>query len=142
MRLRARRGNTLVEFALVAVALFLVLLGALEMGRMMLVTSNVAHAARVGLRYAIVHGSTNTGAGVYGPSSGADPSQIVSIIKDYARGGLVDPARLQITVTYPDGGSNAVGSRVTVRLAYPYDPFTLLPVGALLGSTAQGVITF
>ncbi len=137
-----QRGSTLLEFALVAVVLFLVLFGALEMGRMLVVYTTVANSARIGLRYAVVHGQTNTGTGTAGPSSLADTAEIVKAVKDYAKAGLLNVSRLSISVGYPDGGSNAPGSRVTVRVVYPYDPFTLLPLGVLLGTTSQGVITF
>ena len=141
-RFRRRRGGTLVEFAFVAVQLFLVLFAALEFGRMVLVYTNVANAARVGARYAIVHGSTRTGSGVNGPSGPGQTVYIVNAVKDFARPGLLDTSRLAITVTYPDGNSNAPGSRVTVRVVYSYDPFTILPLRVPLGSTTEGIITF
>ena len=138
----ARRGNTQVEFALVAVQLFLVIFAAVEFCRMVLVYTNIANAARVGARYAITHGSKRTGTGPNGPSGpGNNPPEILSVIRDYARGGLLDPSDLQITVTYPQG-FNDPGYKVHVRVTYLYKPLTLLPIGATLGSETQGVITF
>ncbi len=137
-----RRGSAQVEFALVAFTLFLTLFGALELGRMVVVYTTVANAARVGVRYAIVHGVTNTGTGTSGPSGAGDTTEIVKVVKDYAKGGLLDGGKLAITVSYPDAGLNAPGSRVAVRVVYPYDPFTLLPLGVGLGTTTTGVITF
>jgi Flp pilus assembly protein TadG len=137
-----RRGSTMVEMALVGVLLFLLLLAAVEFGRMVLVYTNVANSARVGVRYAIVHGSTNTGTGAAGPNGPGATTEIVNVVKDYAKSGLLDRNRMTITVTYPDGGLNSPGSQVSVRVTYPYDPLSVLPLGVTLGSQTTGVITF
>ncbi len=61
MTRRSRRaGTSLVEFSVVALLSVLMLLFIVEMGRMLLVYTTVANAARAGLRYAVVHGSTRT----------------------------------------------------------------------------------
>ncbi len=138
----SQRGSTLVEFALVAVQLCLVLFAVFEFGRMVLVTTTVANAARAAVRYAIVHGATRTGTGVDGPSSPADTSQISAHVITYASMGLVDTTRLNITITYPDATTNNPGSRVVVKVVYPYDPFTVLPLHVNLGTTAEGIIAF
>ncbi len=136
------RGSTPVEFALVAFQLFLVIFAALEFCRMVVVYTNVANAARVGARYAITHGSYRTGAGADGPSGpGNNPTEVVNVVKDYARSGLLDLSKLEITVTYPNT-LNDPGNPVTVKVVYPYDPFTVLPLGVRLGSTTEGIITF
>jgi Flp pilus assembly protein TadG len=125
-----------VEFALISVVLFLVIFGALEMGRMVVVYTTLANAARVGARYAIVHGATNTGAGASGPNGPGSVAEIVAVVKDYAKGGLLNTNTLAVTVTYPDGGANGPGARVRVRAVYPYDPFTLLPIRVPIGSNS------
>lgn len=140
-RRRLQRGAGLIEFALVALQLMLVLLSLLEFGRMVLVSTSVANAARTGVRYAIVHGSTRTGTGVDGPSSSGSTTNVSDNVKYYAGAGLLDPARLTVTVAYPDGNNNP-GSRVRVTLNYPYDPFTVLPLRVNLASTSEGVISF
>lgn len=144
MRSRKRvhqRGSSIVEFALVAVQLMLVLLSLLELSRMVLVTTAVANAARTGIRYGIVHGATRSGAGADGPSGPGQTTQIENNIRYYAGAGLVNTSRLSITVNYPDG-NNAPGSRIRITIGYPYDPFTVLPLGVNLGSTSEGVISF
>ncbi|HUQ92732.1 MAG TPA: TadE/TadG family type IV pilus assembly protein [Bryobacteraceae bacterium] len=140
-RKAARRGSTLIEFALVAVQLCLVLFSIIEFSRMVLVSTTVAHAARTAVRYAIVHGGTRTGSGVDGPSGPDGYTEISSNAKAYARSGLLDTGRMTVTVNYPDG-NNDVGSRVSVTVVYPYDPFVVLPLRFNLGSTTQGVICF
>lgn len=143
------RGSALVEFAFVAFQLLLLIFAALEFCRMVLVYTNVANAARVAARYAITHGSKRTGSGVDGPSGPGNVTNICNVVTDYAKSGLLDTSKLPcaaspgtgIYVTYPNGTSDP-GNPVTVTVVYPYDPFTVLPLGVRLGSTTQGVITF
>jgi Flp pilus assembly protein TadG len=136
---RRCQGNTQVEMALVGVLVFLLLFAGVEFGRMALVYTNVANAARVGARYAIVHGNTNEDAATTnGPG---DTAEIEAIVRDYTKGGLLDANRLNITVSYPDANLNTPGSHVTVRVTYPYDPFVVLPLGITMGSQTTGVIT-
>ena len=124
--------------------LSMMVLGVVEMGRMVLVYTTVANAARAGARYAIVHGSSRVaGAGstnASGPSS--NPAQVLTVVTNFARAGMLTTSRLVITVAYP-GSSNAPGQLVNVTVKYPYDPLTTwLPLRVNLGSTTQGVIAF
>ena len=64
------------------------------------------------------------------------------MVKDYTRGGLLDTNKLTVTVTYPQGGLNSLGSTVRVRGAYPYDPFTVLPLGVTMGSHTTSLIVY
>jgi Flp pilus assembly protein TadG len=144
-RRRARlAGQSLVEFSLVSFMLCMLVLAVFEMGRVVLVYTTVANAARAGGRYAIVHGSSRAvGAGstnASGPSN--NPAQVVTVIKNFAGAGLLTTSRLVITVAYP-AASNAPGQLVNVTVLYPYDPLTRwLPFRVNLGSTTQGVIAF
>jgi Flp pilus assembly protein TadG len=137
------RGQTLVEFSLVAFLTIVLLLSIVEISRMVLVYTTVANAARAGARYAIVHGATRTGSGVDGPSGPtANPLQVVTVVRNFASAGLLSPGILVITVNYP-GASNAPGQTVTVAVVYPYDPLTTyFPLRVRLGSLSQGVISF
>ena len=142
-RMGSRRGSTLVEFSLSAFLLVMVILSAFEFTRMLLVYTAVANAARAGARYAIVHGGTRSGAGVDGPSSSADHSQVDAVVRAFASTGALDVNNLTTTVTYPT--DNKPGSVVIVTTVYPYDPFLgwfNRFSGFTLGSTSRGVITF
>ncbi|HEV8416340.1 MAG TPA: TadE family protein [Bryobacteraceae bacterium] len=140
--LRAR-GQTLVEFALVAILTVILLLSVVEISRMVLVYTTVANAARTGARYAIVHGATRTGSGVDGPSGPTgNPPQVLTVVRNFASAGLLTTASLIITVSYPSA-SNAPGQPVSVSVIYPYDPLTTyFPLRVRLGSVSQGVIAF
>jgi Flp pilus assembly protein TadG len=144
-RLKKTDGGTLVEFSVVTLLLIMVMLGVVEIGRMVLVYTTIANSARAGARYAIVHGHDRSGgSGVDGESGpGNDPTQVVTVVKNFASAGLLRLSNANVTVRYSP--SNTVGSTVTVKVVYTYDPFvsyfrTLLNVR--IGSTSQGVITF
>ena len=142
--LAGRSGQTLVEFSVVAVLTAIMLLFVVEMGRVLLVYTTVANAARAGMRYAIVHGSTRSAGSTVDNASGpgADPTQVVTVVKNFASGGLLTASRLVVHVTYP-GGSNAPGQYVTISVVYPYDPLTTYFSKTLrLGSATQGIIVF
>ena len=138
-RLRsARRGSTLIEFALISFLLLMVLFVSIEMDRMLFVYTNLADAAKAGTRYAIVRGADRTS----GASTAADPSPVVNRVKNYITG--IDPANLTVTVSYPDGNSNALAKHVKVVVQYIYDPwagFGLIK-GVTLSATSQGIIAF
>ena len=142
---RARsRGQALAEFSIVSLMVCILALAVSEMGRVILVYTTVANAARAGMRFAAVHGSSRaSGAGssnASGPSG--NPPQVLAVVNDFASAGLLTTSRLVITVSYP-GGSNAPGQPVNVTVSYPYDPLTTwLPFRVSLGSTTQGMIAF
>lgn len=143
-RARGRTGQALVELALVCFLLVFMLFAAFEISRMLLVYNSLANAARVGVRYASVHGSTNTGSGIDAPSGPGNTVNVENVVRNYARTSLLDVTRLNITVSYPTGGAsaNAPGSRVRVRVLYVYDPFIVIPLGVRLGSLTEGIIVF
>jgi hypothetical protein len=53
---RPRRGSTLLEFTLVGIPLIFVMISTFEMSRGMWLYHSLAHAAKTGARYAVVHG--------------------------------------------------------------------------------------
>ena len=138
-----RQGATMVEFLLVSVQLCLLMLAAFEFGRMVLIYTNVANAARIGVRYAITHGSSRIGAA--GTTDGpATAAQIEAMVRDYARSGLVDTSRVIVTVAWPT--NKEPGTPVSVTVTYQYDPFLVAAFGAVLnvnmGTTTKGYITY
>ena len=142
MNLRSRRnrlsemnGQTLVEFSLSILMLVMLLLGVFEISRMLLVYTTISNAARVGVRYAMVHGSHNS----------VSTSAIQQAVKNYLGPATVNTGNATVTVNYPDTGScTNPGCRVTVSVSYPYNPFTnYFPIGSIhVRTTSQGVITF
>jgi Flp pilus assembly protein TadG len=135
------RGATLVEFSLVAFLLCLLLFACIEFDRMALVYVGVANSARTGARYAIVHGYSRTGSGPDGPSGPANTAQVLTVVRNFAGAAILNVSTLNIAVNYPDG-SNTPGSRVSVTVVYPYDPFTVLPLRVNIRSSSTGIIAF
>jgi Flp pilus assembly protein TadG len=148
--LTGRSGQTLVEFSVVTVLTVLMLLFVVEMGRMVLVYTTVANAARAGVRYAIVHGSSRAVGTTVNSASGplSNPPQVLTVISNFAGAGLLTTSRLVVNVTYPDSAvlpdvANAPGHNVKITVVYPYDPLTTYFSKTLrLGSAAQGIIVF
>jgi Flp pilus assembly protein TadG len=149
---RQRRGQALVEFALVAPVFFLLLFSIIEFGRAIYYVQILNNAAREGARYAIVHGNESTNP--TGPPPGypiqtnADPfaGAVKQVVRDYAIGviGNVGTSDFVVTVCYvqpasgpmyqcPDNNAgNDMGTgnngrtnppqNVTVTLKYAYKP--------------------
>jgi len=130
----------------------LVIFASIEFDRMILVYTTVANSAKVGVRYAIVHGGHRSGgSGADGASGAADPSQVRTVIKNFASAGILNTALLDdahVSVQYLDSSDpttdpgNTIGSRVSVTVTYPYDPFVVLPLHVNLSSSAQGIIVY
>ena len=134
----AQRGSAIVEFSFVAVLLMLVVFAGIEFDRMVLVYTAVAHSARAGVRYAIVHGSDRTGAGD-AASGPLDQSAVIAKVQQFATG-FLNTAVLNVVVQYP--GNNKPGSVVKVTVTYPYDPIVALPLKVNITSSTQGIIVF
>lgn len=129
-RLRSESGQGLVEFTISAFVLVMLMIGVVEVGRLVLVYTTISNAARAGARYAIVHGA----------NSPATASQVQSTVTGYLAAAPMTTGNATVTVT---GAGGAIGSTVTVTVTYPYDPFSAyFPLSVNLGSTSQGVITF
>ncbi len=82
---RFRSGQAAVEFALLGSVLLLLFFGLLELGLLFQTRLVLAHAARVGLRQAVVDG-------------GASP-RAVRVFEDQLRLGGVDPRRAEVSIS-------------------------------------------
>lgn len=124
MRLRRQDGAAVVEFAILAWLLFMLLFGIIEFSLMFYDKAVITNASREGARKAIVFRSDATGN--YLPYGQAD---IEAVVNNYAQGNLVtfasSPATPTTTVTY-ETGTPVRGETVTVDVTWQYD-FLLLP---------------
>lgn len=143
-RTPGNRGQTLIEFCLSVLMLVMLLIGVVEISRMVVVYTTVANAVKTGTRYAIVNGSDASSPS--GPS--ADDATVIGIVKNFASAGGLNTANLTVHVNYYSVGGvtpacNNVGCWVQVTASYPYDPLTsYFPISTNLGSTSEGAITF
>jgi Flp pilus assembly protein TadG len=127
---RTERGANLVEAALALLLTLTILFGIMEFGRAVWSYNTVAHAAREGARFAMVHGKAS--------KSPATQATVQAVVRRQAIGLL--PANTQVVVTWiPD---NAPGSAVKVAVTYNFSsivPFVSSSVMSLKG-TSQMVI--
>ena len=136
---RDRRGQSLVEFGLVSLTLVMLLFGVIEMCRLALVYTTIANAARVGVRYATVHGTDNS---VTVPTIQGVVNSYLSAATVYA----VNPPKVcyaSFIYTNCPQTPTAPGTPVTVQVSYTYNPITsYFPIHVILSSTSQGEIAF
>jgi Flp pilus assembly protein TadG len=138
-RRSSQGGSSIIEFAFITFLLMLVIFASIEFDRLMLVYTTVANSARAGARYAIVHGSDRTGTG--DPASGpGNTANVETVVRNFAGSGMLDTARLNVSVEYPT--NNKPGSEVRITVIYPYDPFVFLPLKVNLNSRTRGIIVF
>ena len=123
----SRRGQAMVEFALVAPVFFLVLFAIIEGGRFMFYYETLNHATREGARYAIVNGANSLGCPTGPPAPLSTPcdiagNDVVARVRAAAFG--VPPAGITVVPTW--NPNNGRGSIVTVEASYTYS--TLVPL--------------
>jgi Flp pilus assembly protein TadG len=124
------RGQSLVEFSICVFLMVMLMLGVVEIGRMVLVYTTCANAAKAGVRYAEVHGV----------DSAASTTDVQTVVQNYLSAAPLTATNATITSS---GLGGAIGTMVTVTVVYPYDPLsTYFPLSVSVGSTSQGVITF
>jgi len=125
--LNNRKGQALVEFALLLPFIMLVLIGIVEFGRAWNAKQMVTDAAREGARWAVVGNPLIT-----------TQQQVSDTVKRYiARGGF-DTS--QVTITYPDGFKTGTGNITTVTVAMSHRFVALHKLITLL-TNSSGVMT-
>jgi Flp pilus assembly protein TadG len=128
IRKHGERGATMVEFAMIAPILFLVIFGVIEMGLLFQAWVSVQHGSELGARFAVVGASTCT-------SGGSD--RMTCIISEARKGvgQLKNPNSATITVdswdfpSYTVKTSNSAGGEcdaVQVTVTYTYNVITPL----------------
>lgn len=154
---RSARGQSLVEFALVLPILILMLVGTLDLGRVVLANDTVSTAAREAARYAIVHGATAVDlcpAGPPAPDSYVPPAPTADCpfvapskdaIREVARRWAMSagsPVVIEVCYgagcsgnTDAVGATNARGTPVTVTVRST----VTMAAGGLIGLSGVGV---
>jgi Flp pilus assembly protein TadG len=155
----SRRGQTLVEFAMVLPVLMIMLVGTLDLGRVVLANDTVGAAAREAARYAIVHGANAVDAcpaGPPAPESYVPPAPSADCpylapskeaIREVAvRWAISAGAPVVVQVCYGDGCSgdtdttgatNARGTPVTVTVRSTVN----MAAAGLIGISSFGVVS-
>lgn len=122
---KKRLGVAAVEFAVVAPLFFLLLLGMIEIGRMVMVQQVITNASREGARIAILDGTTTT--------------DVMNAVETYLSSGGVRNATVTIT---PDPPSQAgYDEPVTVTVRVPFSQVSWLPTPMFLGGVELAAVT-
>lgn len=114
-----RRGNVIIEAALLMMPLLMMIFGFFELGRYFFVSDALADAAREGARAAIVRGATS--------AAPATEAEIVAMVRARAPT-MIDPNRLTVSVSFSP--NNSPGARVEIQVNYPIG-FMLPGIGVL-----------
>src|SRR5262249_47269871 len=125
----ARRGAAIVEFAIVAPLLFMLVLGCIEFGRAMMVSELAISAARTGCRLGVLAGKSN--------------SDITTAVKDFlTEAGLKSgEAAVLVNGNQIDAGRAIRGDKIEVTVSLPMDQNSWLPkLSYLNGATLSGSI--
>ena len=156
----SRRGQALVEFAMVTLVLLMLIFGVIEIGRILLVYTTVTDAARQGARYAITHGTPPAGPSTTGTATNTDvgnmQTAVQAVVKSFLAAGTVNvnSAGLTIATTFPNMScagatpssacsGTTPGNLVQVTVSYPYDLLiSYYPINVTVAGTSQGVITW
>jgi len=118
-------GQSLIEFALVALPFLLLTFGVIEGGRLLFTYHEVNSAAREGVRFMVAHGALHPDpAERLGPG---DEDVVIDYVLDRTAG--LDPADLTVTPVWNDGG-NAPGQVVSVQVTYQFEPIIAMVFGA------------
>ena len=125
------RGSVAVEFALLLPVFLAIVVGMVEISRVVFTSHSLDFAVREATRYAMVRSATS-----------ADPattSSIEDVIKARTTG--LDPTKLNVTVSYAP--NNAPGSVVTVRANYDFRFLApIVPIDPIsLTSSSQMIVT-
>ena len=126
-RKHRQRGAALLEFGLAFLIFFSALYGIMEFGRIVSSYNIISGAAREGVRYASVHGSTS--------GSIATASDIQTVVRNWAIGLDTNSVAVTVGPSWPAGA----GSKVKVTASYTVTPFTglILPNGITVQSSSQ-----
>lgn len=125
LRSRHRRAASAVEFAIVAPVFFLVVLGIVEFGRMVMVQQVITNAAREGARIAVLDSAT--------------PGRVTARVNDYLAAASLP--NTSVIITPGDPASAGFDEPVSVEVRLPYaavSPLTrpFLAGGVVLSATS------
>jgi Flp pilus assembly protein TadG len=116
----SRSGVATVEFALIAPIFFLLVIGLMEFGRMVMVQQSLTNAAREGCRRAVLATTVNS-------------SDVESAVRDYLQSVMSNASNTsQVRVTLPSNLANTTsGTNLTVAVEVDYTDVSWLPIAYL-----------
>jgi Flp pilus assembly protein TadG len=129
-RLRGQKGASLVEFAIIAPLLFLIIFGIIEFGILIYDKAMLTNASREGARAGIVFNHPNR----------ITNTEIIEVVTDYCEDHLISfGSGSSLTISISRTGSNS-GDSLTVSLQYPFQFLVFSNVLALIGGNIGSII--
>ena len=125
--IRNRRGQALVEFALVLPILMLMVVGLIEMARAWNLHQVITDASREGCRLAVIDANPAVTQG-----------QVDTAIMDRVASAGFNPAH--VTITYPNGFHTGTGNVTACRVKVLYQFGLLRPLMRIVSPSTNGVI--
>ena len=123
-----RRGATLVEFSLSFMIFVVMLVGLVEASRLIWAYTTLAHAARRGARFVMVHNGRNP----------ATAEEVEAVVKKFTIG--LDNNNVTVTPAYEDAGMSG-GTTASVAVSDPFQffasPLVFAPRGIALTATSK-----
>ena len=129
---RAAAGQTLVEFCICVLVFFMLVFGVVDLARGVFAHNTIAHCAREGVRYAVVHGATS--ASPVGPT--ANDATLASVVRGFATG--LSSNSVAVLSSWPDG--NNTGQVVNVTVCYSFQPVTMFFRTLALSNSSSALI--
>ncbi len=126
---RKRRAAAAVEFAVVAPLFFLLILGMVEFGRMVMVQQVVTNGSREGARLAVLDGMTT--------------AEVTAAVTTYLTSASISGATVAVKVNgvAASPSSAGYGDPVTVTVSVPFNQVSWLPSPMFLGGTTMSAST-
>jgi Flp pilus assembly protein TadG len=124
-----RWGAHVVEFAVVAPVMFLVILGMIEIARGLMVTHLLTNAARQGCRVGVIEGTST--------------SQITTVVTNTLKnqGISSDTVTVQVNDGSADASTAQAGDEITVVVSVPVGKVSWLPFSNYLSGNLSGKYT-
>jgi Flp pilus assembly protein TadG len=140
IRAGARRGQALVEFAMTSIIVLMLIYAVVEFGRIILVYTTIADAARIGTRYAVTNSSVPGSAPL---TKAYISSQVTAVVNSFLGPATVNVNTAVTTTNFPNNNLTTAGNPVAVTVSYPYDLLiSYYPINITLSSTSEGIITW
>ena len=155
-RLGDRKGQSLIEFAISALVLVMLMITVFEVIRLLWVYTTVSNAARMGARYATVHGADNAATTSSATNCGGTMTSgsVMAAVCAYIQTAPINISNATFTISYPGkfpGTTTSCGSTTdtagcpfTINVSYTYDPWvSYFGFPALtVSSQSEGIITY
>lgn len=134
MSLRNENGGSLIEFAVIAPLLFVILFGIIEFGILLYDKAMITNASREGARTGIVYSHPNR----------ISNDVISQAVRDYCEQYLISfgpSSTLGIAIVPNDRSASEAGDPLTVIVTYPYRFLVFSSVLALIGGDAGSTVS-